>query len=146
MRLLLTKHSKNELCKYLKKQNQSNSLKELSIRINIPKSTLENWFYDTTRYIPEKIIPKHLIKKLEIIDKQQDNWGKTKGGKKTYYVLLKKYGAGEIKKRQIAGGKAKNNKTKDAFKININSPLFLEFYGALLGDGWLSALSYTYNT
>lgn len=148
MRVLLDKDSKKKLLEYLKQQNKANSLKELSIKIKRSKSTLENWFYNRTRYIPEKIIPKSLIKNIKIIDSQVDNWGTIKGGKKTYQILIEKYGLKEIKRRQEKG--LKNSllkiKPRDTFKININSPAFLEFYGILLGDGWLSSLSYQYKT
>lgn len=38
----------------------------------------------------------------------------------------------------------RDNQAKKDFRINIDDVLFLEFYGALLGDGWLSSLSYDY--
>lgn len=76
--------------------------------------------------------------------------GKIKGGKETYKILVKKYGYKEIRRRQIKGGKIsllrRNEQAKKNFRLDVNDPLFLEFYGALLGDGWLSSLSYTYKT
>ncbi len=148
MRILLNKNSKKKLMEYLKKRNKTKSLKDLSKKIKIPKSTLENWFYYKTRYIPEKIIPKSLIRKLEIIDSQTNNWGKIKGGKRTYQVLIKKYGLEEIKRRQEKGIKNSLLKIKfrNEFNIDTHSPEFLEFYGSLLGDGWLSCLTYKYKT
>ena len=75
--------------------------------------------------------------------------GERKGGKKTYQILIKKYGIEEIRKRQSKGGKkAKANliRNEEEFKIDLNNPLFLEFYGVLLGDGWLSRLKWRKKT
>ena len=146
MRILLSQNSKKKICEYWKLHNNVSSLKELSKKINVPVSTIENWFYNAVRYIPASFIPEGLP--LEVIDRQSDNWGRIKGGKRTYKTILDKYGEEEIRKRQRQGGKImqsrKDIESKENFKIDINSPLFLEFYGALLGDGWLSALSYRY--
>lgn len=148
MRLLLTKESKSKLFFQLKKLKSANTLKELSIKLDTPKNTLENWFYNETRYVPEKIIPPDLRNSLEIIDQQEDNWGRIKGGRRTYQILLDKYGLEKIKERQKNGGRMHQLKRdmEKSFSIDINSPLFLEFYGVLLGDGWLSALKYAYTS
>ncbi len=68
--------------------------------------------------------------------------GTKKGGKISYEKIKDEFGIAEIKKRQSLGGK-RAAKTKELeklnnFKINIEDPFFLEFYGNLLGDGWLS--------
>ncbi len=146
MRILLDKQSKIKLLDYLKKRYNAKNIKELSVKLHKPYYTIKKWFYKENRYIDEIIIPTNL--KLNMIDKKADNWGKIKGGKITYKVLIKKYGANEIHNRQSMGGKKslliRERKARKNFKIDIDNPLFLEFYGALLGDGWLSALSYNY--
>ncbi|MFH1307506.1 MAG: hypothetical protein ABIH72_01500 [archaeon] len=148
MRVLISKDSKLELFNFLKEKNNVFTKKELSKKLKISSSTLDKWFYNDYRYIPLNIVPEEL--KLKILDKKSDNWGKIKGGKKTYQILMKKYGINEIKKRQSKGGKnslaIRNQKLRENLKIDINNPLFLEFYGALLGDGWLSSLSYNYKS
>jgi hypothetical protein len=145
MRILLSKSSRKILFDFLIKENNCNSLKELAIKLEVPFRSIQNWRYSQDRYLSEKIIPEKIKKKLEILDKQEDNWGKIKGGKKTYQIIKKKYGEEEIKKRQSNGGKAalKNlNRIPEERDLNVNDPLFLEFYGVLLGDGWLSKLNY----
>jgi hypothetical protein len=57
---------------------------------------------------------------------------------------LNKYGIKEVRRRQSLGG-LRGAKTKDKierrkFFVDIKNPLFLEFYGALLGDGWMGNL------
>lgn len=145
MRFLLSNNSRKKMFDFLINQNNCNSLKELSMKLKIPFRTIQNWRYYKRTYLPEKIIPVEIKNKLKILDKQKDNWGKIKGGKKTYKLILKEYGIDEIKKRQINGGK-KSAKMREENQIpinlDINNPLFLEFYGVLLGDGWLSKLKY----
>lgn len=146
MRILLSKSSKFKLFSYLKEKYNAKNLKDLSQKLRISANTLNQWLYNKKRYLSSDFIPKNLD--LEIIDKKPDNWGNIKGGKRTYKVLIKKYGEEEIRKRQINGGKVsllkRNKKERENFKVDINDPLFLKFYGALLGDGWLSYLSYNY--
>ncbi|MBS3095492.1 LAGLIDADG family homing endonuclease [Candidatus Woesearchaeota archaeon] len=146
MRILLDKSSKIKLLNCLKKKYCAKDLKELSIKINKPYYTIKKWFYNKNRYLDENIITKRT--RLNIIDKKEDNWGQIKGGKITYKVLVKRYGLDEIRYRQSKGGKKslllREDESSKNFKVNINNPLFLEFYGALLGDGWLSVLSYNY--
>ncbi len=144
MRFLLSIDSKKFLFIFLKKKYGCNSYNSLSVRLKISFRTLQNWMYDKSRYIPEKIIPEEIKSKLNILDKQNDNWGASKGGKRVYKILVQKYGISEIRRRQSKGGKrATQLKINSEPKINmeiIHDPIFLEFYGALLGDGWLSQL------
>ncbi len=144
MRVLLSRNSKKKLFRYLKEKTNSRNIHEISEKLSIPKSTLDNWFYDKKTSLPKYIIPRELLEILEIIDEKPDNWGKIKGGKKTYQILISKYGTKEIKRRQIKGGKKsalkRDQKLKEEFFINIENPLFLEFYGALLGDGYIVTL------
>lgn len=146
MRILLSEISKRKLLRLLLEHYTVKTRKQLSEKLQVPLGTLEKWFYNKALYISEEYIPAELIRHLEIIDRQDDNWGRVKGGKKTYRVILDKYGKQEIQKRQIAGGAAsalqREQKVKNEFKIDSESAEFLELYGALLGDGWLSALHY----
>ena len=145
MRILLSENSKKKLLYYLMKENFCNSIKDLSISLKIPLRTLQEWVYNKQRYIPEKIIPVTLSTKLEILDKKEENWGSVKGGKKTYKIILKKYGKEEIKKRQVNGGKKSTElrvSKNEKFILNFLDPLFLEFYGILLGDGWIGRYKY----
>jgi len=71
-------------CKY-----HVNSVKGLSSKLNISLKTLQDWFYQNKRYIPNEIIDSSWIGKLEILDTKEDNWGQIKGGKnasKTKYA------------------------------------------------------------
>lgn len=145
MRVLLTIDSRKKVSDYLKIKNNCDSIRILSKKINIPTSTLQHWFCGKNKYIPEQIIPAELINKLEVTDRKEDNWGQIKGGKKTYQTLVKKYGLEEIRRRQKNGGSASAKiriKNEKPFNLDIGNPLFLEFYGVLLGDGWLSRLKW----
>lgn len=145
MRILLSKSSKEKLFKFLKEKNNVNNLNQLSKKILISPNTLQKWFYFDKRYVPEKFIPDEIKNNLEILDKRENNWGSIKGGKRTYQVILEKYGIKEIKRRQIKGGQVAKKiqmMNEKEFEIDINNILFLEFYGVLLGDGWLSQLKY----
>ena len=141
MRILLSSDSKKRLFILLKKKYLCNSIKELSDKIRIPTKTLQGWFYLKDRYISEELI-KDFDERLEILDKKVDYWGKTKGGKASYKKTINTFGLSEVKRRQSLGGKMAA-KTKEAseikrFSVDLDNPLFLEFYGILLGDGWLS--------
>ena len=146
MRILLSENSKQELLPLLLAHNNVKTRQQLSEKLRVPLGTLEKWFYNKSSYISEEFIPAELIRLLEVLDRQDDNWGRVKGGKKTYSIILDKYGKQEIRKRQIAGGTAsalrREQKVRNEFKIDVESAEFLELYGALLGDGWLSALHY----
>lgn len=144
MRILLSKDSKNKLLDFLKKENSCSSIKELAIKMNIRPRTLQNWIYEKDKYLPKKIIPLDILKELEIIDEKEDNWGQIKAGKKTYNIIVKKYGIEEIRRRQSLGGKRamRVRFKEEPLIIDFCDPVFLEFYGALLGDGWLSKLKY----
>lgn len=141
MRVLLDEFSKRELFKLLKNKYNSNTIQELSKEINIPVKTLQAWFYLKERYIPESIIDQN-FKNLKIIDKKEDNWGMKKGGFVSYNKIIDKKGIKRFRQMQSLGGK-RASKTKELislseFNIDLNDPLFLEFYGNILGDGWLS--------
>ena len=146
MRILLSENSKRKLLSLLLTYYKVKTRKQLSEKLSVPLGTLEKWFYNKELYILEKFIPSDLIRQLDVLDKKADNWGRIKGGKKTYQIILDKYGKQEIQKRQISGGNAsalkREQKLKNSFNINTDSTNFLELYGALLGDGWLSALHY----
>lgn len=138
MRVLISKESKIKLLKILKKKHKVSFLTELGEKMRVPKKTLDSWFYDKKRYIPLKIIPKEMMP--EILEKKEDNWGNILGGKKTYQIIIEKYGSEELKRRQSLGGK----KAIEKIRVKMYSPIpslsdkrFLEFYGVLLGDGWI---------
>ena len=82
MKLLLSPKSKKDLLKFLLKKNFVNSLKELSYLIKIPKGTLNDWFYNERRYLPERIIPLEFRYNLKILDSQDERWGNVKGEKR----------------------------------------------------------------
>lgn len=144
MRILLTKDSRIKLFNYLLKKYNLGSYKELAQKMNVPFKTIQNWKYSEC-YLPEKLIPSEISSEISIIDKKEENWGKILGGKKTYQIILDKYGLEEIKKRQSNGGKNTskiNNRLQNKLELDIENPIFLEFYGVLLGDGWMSKLNY----
>lgn len=141
MRALLTTAAKKKLFLLLKEKFQCNSIKELAKKMNTSEKTLDGWFYLRNRYVPQSIIFQE-FKGLDIIDRREDNWGQVKGGKLSYRIALHKFGMEEIRRRQSLGGK-EAAKTKELselrkFKVDLQDSLFLEFYGNLLGDGWLS--------
>ena len=147
MRVLLSNSSKKFLYDFLKVKYDCNSGQSLAKSINISYGTLKNWFQEEKRYIPKEIISPEVFYKLEILDEQEDNWGRIKGGRKTYKIIFNKYGLAELKKRQSNGGKKSvqllsKRRNENPLIIDLESPLFLEFYGILLGDGWLSKLKY----
>lgn len=138
MRILISKESKKELVDYLMKKHKCTSIKNLSLRMNVPLRTFQEWIYNGKRYVPEKIVPKEIVGEFNILDKKNENWGNVKGGKKTYQIILQKYGLDEIRRRQSRGGKnSRKARRKEFFNVSIKDPLFLEFYGILLGDGWI---------
>lgn len=139
MRILLSVNSKKVLLGELKQKYSCNSFAQLSKKLEIPKSTLEDWLKIPGRYIPESIVPEDKKKKLEILDIKEDNWGRKKGGKKTYNIILRRYGKKEIERRRKKGtiNSLASRGTSQDFKIDIKNKFFLEFYGILIGDGWL---------
>jgi hypothetical protein len=142
MRILLSKNSRKTLFNFLVVRYKLQTLKELSSKMEKPFKTLQNWKYGSG-YIPKEIIPRELMANLEILDRKQDNWGRVKGGKKTYEIIIKRYGIEEIRKRQSKGGKISAQKRitmKKEFILDLENEKFLEFYGILLGDGWISKL------
>jgi hypothetical protein len=145
MRILISKNSKKEVLIFLKEKYSAKSLRELSQKLRVTKSNLDEWFYNEERYLPEEIIPKQILSKLKILDKKKEGWGRIEGGKKTYSIILKKYGEEEMQRRRSRGGKASYKKRKFVnpnFFPDEKRKDFLEFYGALIGDGWLSRLKY----
>jgi hypothetical protein len=115
MRILLSKKMKLKLLEILKQKYRAKTLKKLSMKMKIPFKTVQNWIYTKKKYIPEKIIPKGIT--LEILDKQEDNWGAVKagkiGGKKNAELLIKKLGKeGYYKIMQERGKKAVNTLQK----------------------------------
>ena len=146
MRILPSKESKHFLLEELKKKHGVNSMRSLSLKLGVSKNFLDKLFYIEKRYLPDFLIPSRILDKLDIIDKQEDNWGRVKGGKEAYKKLINKYGISGMRNRQINGGSAAmrnpNNSFNKPFVIDINDSRFLEIYGILLGDGWLSNLNY----
>ncbi len=142
MRLLLSKDSKRELKTFLMEKYKCDSLEKLSFNLKVPLRTFQEWVYNKERYLPEAIIPKNFISKLKVLDKKEENWGRVKGGKKTYKIIIQKYGLEEIRRRQSHGGKKSKTFSEEPMIVNIKEPLFLEFYGILLGDGWIGKYYY----
>ena len=124
----------------MRKEFKSETKTELAKNMGVSLSTLKRWSSGKI-HMPEKFVPKEL--QNEVIDRNPDNWGQVNGGKKTYKILIKKYGKEEIRKRQSKGGrnasKKRDQKSLKNSTIDLKNPLFLEFYGALIGDGWLGA-------
>lgn len=142
MRILLSSESRKKLFAFLMEENKVSTLSDLSKKLKVPFPTLQNWLYNK-RYIPGSFIPQTIFSKLEVTDKKEDNWGRVKGGKITYQTIIEKYGKAEMKKRQFSGGKATRKRVlhnEKKFILNLGDNKFLEFYGILLGDGWLSHL------
>ncbi|MDP3881900.1 MAG: hypothetical protein Q8Q31_03410 [Nanoarchaeota archaeon] len=144
MKILLSPDSKKKLLQILKKEYNCSTLLELAGKVGVKKKTLEGWFYIKERCIPHEVFAKFLVGDIKVVEKKEDYWGQIQGGKKGYEIILKKYGAASVKEIQSLGGK-NGAHTKDLIqkqlKIDIEDNVFLEIYGALLGDGWLNSLS-----
>ncbi len=142
MRVLLSPSSKKFLCSELKRKYGCKTIRQLATRINIHFKTLDEWFYVKGRYIPMDFLKKEKIN-AEIIDEKEDGWWRIKGGKAGHAKIIEKYGLKGLKKSQSLGGKkaaaSKLLNARKTFRINISDPDFLELYGALLGDGWISS-------
>ncbi|MGH2566356.1 MAG: hypothetical protein ACRDE5_17695, partial [Ginsengibacter sp.] len=120
-------------------------MKQLSVKLRMPLKTLQTWIYSDNAYLPLDKIPEDIISSLDILDKKEDNWGRVLGGKNSYKRQIEMYGKRSMLKRQIAGGKASKKNIfseEKPFNLDILNKKFLEFYGVLLGDGWLSQLKY----
>lgn len=118
--------------------------------ISTKNSTLKGWRYSGYLIPKEKfdsII--HMYPELKcyngfIIKIKPDSWGKIKGGKRTYKIIVERYGIDEIRKRQSNGIKSsalKRGENPATLNLNYENKEFLEFYGALLGDGWMSSFT-----
>jgi hypothetical protein len=142
MRIFLDSKYKKRLLDEIKLKNKCKTLSELSKKIGINKKTLEGWFYLEKSSLPYELLKAYLNEEIKIIRKKEDNWGQINGGKRGQEIIIKKYGRDGLRKMQVLGGKHAA-KTKDniakQFKVEIDNPLFLEFYGSLLGDGWLNS-------
>ncbi len=143
MRILLSPKSKREVYIKLKQKYKCSSIKELALKVNVPIKTLDGWIYLKQRYIPKSFLTKNnILKDVEIIDEQEDSWGNSLGGKISYSNTLKKKGISEIKRRQALGGRnasiTKESREKEKFSVDLENPIFLELYGSLMGDGWIS--------
>jgi hypothetical protein len=141
MRLSLSQESKKKLFLLLKEKNECNSIGELSSKLKISKKTLQGWFYLKNKTIPEEIVDKDISNEIEIIERKERNWGQVYGGRIGHSRLLEKYGKEGVKKINSKGGlNAYNTKIarEKPFVVNLSDPIFLEFYGSLMGDGWLS--------
>lgn len=117
------------------------SLKQLSIKISVPYSTLKKHNQELF-LLPENLFNKILnlssIKKEDLdITYLSNNWGAKIGGKKGMATLQRKYPKEIIKWRKKA---IMNSRLNNAKKIKI-PPLnekLAEFIGAYLGDGTLT--------
>jgi hypothetical protein len=141
MRLALSQESKKKLFLLLKEKNKCSSIDELSSKLKISKKTLQGWFYLKDKTIPEEIVDKEISRKIDILGRKEKNWGQVYGGRIGHSRLLEKYGKEGVKKINSKGGlNAYNTKIEreKPFVVNLSSPIFLEFYGSLIGDGWLS--------
>lgn len=145
MRILISKEDKKNLLYLLKNKYGCKTIRGLSEKMNLPYGTLSGWFYSRDEYLPKEKIPEEILNRIKIIDEKEDNWGRVLGGKRTYKVLIDKYGIEEIRRRQSNGGKKsiqiiKSKIIEKQLEVKWDSPEFLEFYGILIGDGWLSLL------
>jgi hypothetical protein len=140
MRFALSRDSKLRLLSILKEKYNCETLGDLSVRLGVKKKTLELWFYNWTSTLPYEPFEEY-VKEIKIIEKKEDNWGKVLGGKKGRQTILKKYGLTQVKKFNSLGGKNAagiRDFQFSKFKVDLSDIKFLEVYGALLGDGWLS--------
>tara|TARA_Y100000310_G_scaffold344501_1_gene457595 strand:- start:1012 stop:2010 length:999 start_codon:yes stop_codon:yes gene_type:complete len=123
----------------LEKRNVNQFAKSL----NLPPTTVKNWIYEV-RHLPQHFFDFYISRypslnsyKQFVQEKRSSSWGQRLGGKKSYKAQQKKYGVNFFVERQSSGGK-KSRRYKEDLVVDIYNKNFLEFYGALLGDGWLS--------
>ena len=137
---MLKKESRESLFNFLKEKNNCKSFKELSVKINFPLKTLQNWRLGYL-YLPTEIIPKEFTD-FKITDQKEENWGQVKGGKiggvnavesmkkrlgkekysemkrehgkKMLNTIWKRYGKNEVVKMASLGrAKSRENKSKN---------------------------------
>ncbi len=116
MRLLFLKDKQKELIKK-EKEKLNLSWNEFAKFLGIKYGKLHAYYYDNV-LLPEKIYNKFSVKEKFrnlIIEKRNENWGKSKGGK-------------------LSRGKTK------AIMLPQNSKELAEFYGIMLGDGNLTKI------
>ena len=123
-------------------KNNLGNWKELSTLLEINRNTL-------LRYkIGESLIPLDIFNilcnynKLKDLEKEivllDSNWGAVKGGKKNYEKNKWIFDLGRKKLRE----KHKETDNK-VFSTDFNSPLFAEFMGVLIGDGFIGEYNRT---
>lgn len=147
MRILFKEGKQTEFLKEAITLSKLDTIKEFTDSISVNYNTFKNWI-SSKRLLPKDIFDEitHRYPTLKnyqdhISEIKENVWGQKIGGEKAYKIILNKYGIEEIKKRQMNGGKTSKRRKEfsfENFKINFNDILFLEFYGALLGDGWIS--------
>lgn len=141
MRVLISKAKKINLLNSLKNKYDTQNIEELSKKLKIKKKTLEGWIYVKERCIPFEFVFQH-APHMEI-EKKENNWGQILGGKIGHKKLIEKYGEEKVKIFNSRGGqKAALTKERRIIPLdfNLEDDSFLELYGALIGDGWLSSL------
>lgn len=142
MRILLSLSERKRLYSELKLKYRCFNIAELSSRLNISSKTLDGWMYNKTRYIPREFIEKEKIK-VRVLDEREDHWWSKIGGREGYKAVLRKYGSEGVRKHRSAGGAnaalTKLAREKELFDVDLTNTEFLELYGALLGDGWISS-------
>lgn len=144
-RLIFEKGEQRRFLGTTKKILKCKNYNELAKFLNVPVKTFENWLYE------EQSLPKNIFDKIVknyptlksfrkfIFEKRYRFWGQIKGGKKTFKILIKKYGKGELQKRRSRGGKKAIKKLIKKYDITIEKDEhFWEFLGILYGDGCLS--------
>ncbi|MBT3985801.1 hypothetical protein HOD38_04010 [archaeon] len=145
MQIIFQKEKQKEFLTEAIKLSKSKNINQFCNFFKFNRRTFKNWHYETN-HLPQPIYNKLItafpkLKKFNkfILEKKESNWGQKKGGKSSYNKMVLKYGEEELKNRQKNGGK-KSKRYNEPLSINIYNKQFLEFYGALLGDGWISII------
>ena len=144
-RLIFERGEQRKFLETTKKVLKCKNYKELAKFLNIPLKTFENWLYE------EQSLPKNIFDKIVknyptlksfrkfILEKRYRFWGQIKGGKKTFKIIIKKYGRKELQKRRSRGGKKGIKILMKKYDITIEkNEHFWELLGILYGDGCLS--------
>lgn len=151
MRVVFENGMQNKFIMEAVHKTNCKSMRQFALKLNLLPRTVQNWSVEK-HHLPkiqfEKII--EIEPDLKVYEKyikcfKNSNWGQQLGGKNCYKIIIQKYGYEEIERRQRNGLEKARKLIKSGMVrqskpiiIDLTNEKFLEFYGLLLGDGWLS--------
>ncbi len=114
-RLLLNNENRKILFDKTKIYYEVKNLKELAERIGVKYKTLRK-YSDGSLTTPIKIVPKEILKCIEIKEIKEDNWGAKKGGIAGLRITRRKYSEKVQKEWRQKGGKKCRIKIADRLR------------------------------